>query len=246
MTVLVAVFPRSLGWLLVLLAVACPAARPGRPSARATRPIATSGTGHTLTARSDTSVETAGSSDIGPHRGEGLRRAVRHSAPAAPSRSALAVAHGAWTASSWIRSCSLANRRSGPVQQSVTFAEVALQFNLTGGKTWHRHRAVRRPAAWAGALPAARRPTPAVRVRQASSILLPASAFGSSSASGSTSGSRPGRLLEAEVSRPHSRQEPVEEPGTPTNPTRSSPVEQADEWTSSPWLQAGLGIRFSP
>ena len=32
----------------------------------------------------------------------------------------------------------LANRVSGPVDQTVTFAEVNLQFNLTGGKTWHR------------------------------------------------------------------------------------------------------------
>ena len=32
----------------------------------------------------------------------------------------------------------LANRVSGPVKQSVTFAELALQFNLTGGKSWHR------------------------------------------------------------------------------------------------------------
>jgi hypothetical protein len=32
----------------------------------------------------------------------------------------------------------LANRVSGPVKQTVTFAELNLQFNLTGGKTWHR------------------------------------------------------------------------------------------------------------
>ena len=32
----------------------------------------------------------------------------------------------------------LANRRSGPVKQSVTFAELDLHFNLTGGKSWHR------------------------------------------------------------------------------------------------------------
>src|SRR3954464_4973323 len=31
-----------------------------------------------------------------------------------------------------------AERRTGPVKQSVTFAEVALQFNITGGKSWHR------------------------------------------------------------------------------------------------------------
>jgi hypothetical protein len=30
------------------------------------------------------------------------------------------------------------NRRSGPVSQSVAFAEVDLQFNMTGGKSWHR------------------------------------------------------------------------------------------------------------
>ena len=32
----------------------------------------------------------------------------------------------------------LANRTSGPVDQTVTFAEANLQLNLTGGKTWHR------------------------------------------------------------------------------------------------------------
>jgi hypothetical protein len=33
---------------------------------------------------------------------------------------------------------SLSRRVSGPVDQTVTFAEVNLQLNLTGGKTWHR------------------------------------------------------------------------------------------------------------
>ena len=37
----------------------------------------------------------------------------------------------------------LANRVKGPVKQPVTFAELALQFNLTGGKTWHRSGALR-------------------------------------------------------------------------------------------------------
>ena len=35
-------------------------------------------------------------------------------------------------------SWSLAERVSGPVDQSITFVEAELQFNLTGGKTWHR------------------------------------------------------------------------------------------------------------
>src|SRR5262245_3147959 len=30
------------------------------------------------------------------------------------------------------------NRVSGPVDQTVTFADFNLQFNITGGKTWHR------------------------------------------------------------------------------------------------------------
>ena len=30
------------------------------------------------------------------------------------------------------------NRVSGPVDQKVSFVEIALQLNLTGGKTWHR------------------------------------------------------------------------------------------------------------
>ena len=33
---------------------------------------------------------------------------------------------------------SLSRRVSGPVDQTVTFAEANLQLNLTGGKTWHR------------------------------------------------------------------------------------------------------------
>jgi hypothetical protein len=32
----------------------------------------------------------------------------------------------------------LENRVSGPVDQKVSFAEIDLQLNLTGGKTWHR------------------------------------------------------------------------------------------------------------
>src|SRR3954453_2236869 len=31
----------------------------------------------------------------------------------------------------------LANRVSGPVQQDVIFADLNVQFNMTGGKTWH-------------------------------------------------------------------------------------------------------------
>ncbi len=93
--------------------------------------------GHTLTATGGYFGGSGGEFNIGPHRGEvfGGRYDIR---TGSTIQVGLAVAHGnldRFIVDPFVR---LANRRSGPVRQPVTFAEIALQFNLSGGKSWHR------------------------------------------------------------------------------------------------------------
>jgi hypothetical protein len=135
----------------------------------------------------------------------------------------------------------LANRRSGPVKQRVTFAELALQFNLTGGKTWHRLGPY---VATSGGI-----------------------AFGSGTPA-DTSGYRFGKKLYLApavgfrfflTDRVHLRAEAratfwkLKYPATfqqaPRDDPSAPPVlagSSTTEWTSSRWLQAGLGYSFSP
>jgi hypothetical protein len=139
----------------------------------------------------------------------------------------------------------LADRFSAPVDQSVTLADLGLQFNVTGGKTWRRLAPF---LAATGGL-----------------------AFGSGTpadTSGYDFGTKfylaPGGGTRIFVNdRVHLRlearatfwkldypstfqQEPVEEPGTPGNPNAVIPGNNLDEWDTSWWLQAGLGFSFSP
>jgi len=139
---------------------------------------------------------------------------------------------------------SLANRRSGPVNQSVTFAEVNLQFNVTGGKSWHRIA----PFVGAGGGVAFASGTPAdtsgyefgrkfyvapnvgIRFFLGDRLHLRAEA----------------RSTFWKLNYPTTfQQEPVGEPGTPENPNAVIPRGKLSEWTSSSWLQAGLGYSFS-
>jgi hypothetical protein len=137
----------------------------------------------------------------------------------------------------------LANRTTGPVTQTVTFAELNIQFNVTGGKSWHRI------APFAG------------------------SGFGITFPSGTsadTSGFELGhkvylapfagfRLfitdhlhLRAEargvfwkLKYPSSFEtEPVLEPGTDESPNAVITDGRVSEWVATPWLQAGLGYSF--
>ncbi|HWN17653.1 MAG TPA: hypothetical protein VNO19_01945 [Gemmatimonadales bacterium] len=93
--------------------------------------------GHTITATGGYFGGSGGVVDVGPHRGEmfGGRYDIR-------SASALQIGLAVSQANlkRFILNPTLPpeNRLTGPVQQSVTFVEIALQFNLTGGKSWHR------------------------------------------------------------------------------------------------------------
>jgi hypothetical protein len=133
------------------------------------------------------------------------------------------------------------NRVSGPVDQKVSFVELDLQLNLTGGKTWHRL-------------------APFVGV--GGGLTLP------SGTAADTSGFELGKKIYFAphagfrfflTDRLHVRTDarvifwklnypdrftlpPTEEPEAP-------PVIEdgrVSEWTTTSWLQAGLGFSFSP
>jgi hypothetical protein len=200
--------------------------------------------GHTLTATGGYFGGSGGEFNIGPHRGEvfGGRYDIR---TGSTLQIGLAVAHGSldrFIVDPFVR---LANRRSGPVRQSVTFAELALQFNLSGGKSWHRIA----PFVGAGVGLAFARATPADTSRYD---------FGRKLYLAPSAGFRffiTDRLhLRAEaraafwkLNYPTTFQaEPTEEPGIPPNSNAVIVGNHLTEWTGSPWLQVGLGYSFSP
>jgi hypothetical protein len=139
----------------------------------------------------------------------------------------------------------LANRTTGPVKQTVSFAEVNLLLNLTGGKSWHRL------APFLGAAAGLTFPsgTPADTSRFE---------FGHKIYLAPTVGTRifiTDRLhLRAEaratfwkLKYPSTfQQEPIEEPGTTDNPNAVISDGRVAEWIATPWLQVGLGYSFSP
>jgi hypothetical protein len=135
----------------------------------------------------------------------------------------------------------LANRKTGPVRQSVTFADVTLQFNVTGGKSWHRIAPF--VAASGGLALAGDTPADTSRYDFGRKFYF-----------------APGVGFRAFLSdRLHLRAEakatfwklnypatfqsaPVAEPTTPAVITDG----KLTEWTTSSWLQIGLGYSFSP
>jgi hypothetical protein len=199
--------------------------------------------GHTFTATGGYFSGDGGQFGIGPHSGAiiGARYDIR---TASAIQIGLGLAHASldrFIVNPFVR---LANRRSGPVSQSVTFAELNLQLNVTGGKSWHRI---------------------------APFVGIGGGLAGASTTPADTSGYHFGRKfylapnlgfrfflsdrlhLRAEARATFWKlkypttfqQEPVEEPGTPDNPNAVIPGDKLDEWTSSSWLLAGLGYSFS-
>ncbi len=139
----------------------------------------------------------------------------------------------------------LANRVSGPVKQTVSFAEANIILNLTGGKSWHRLAPFFGSAVgmtFPSGTPADTSgfefgkkiylaPTLGTRIFLTSRLHLRAE----------------GRLMFWKVKYPASfQQEPPDEPGTVDNPNAVIPDGRVAEWTATPWLQVGLGYSFSP
>jgi hypothetical protein len=133
-----------------------------------------------------------------------------------------------------------AERKRGPVDQSVTFADISLQFNVTGGKSWHRL------APFIGA---------SLGLAMASDTPADTSgfSFGNEVYFAPTIGTRV--FLS---NRLHVRAEArwtfwkidfpltFQRQPTPENPNPVILVSELHEWDTSSWLQLGLGYSFSP
>jgi hypothetical protein len=200
--------------------------------------------GHTFTVAGGYFAGDGGDFGIGPHSGPvfGVRDDIR---TASTIQLGLGIAHGRldrFIVNPFVR---WANRRSGPVRQSVTFAELDLQMNVTGGKSWRRlapYVGAGLGIALAGSTPAdtsryefGRKfylvPHAGVRVFLSDRLHLRAEA----------------RATFWKLNYPSTfQQEPVEEPGTVENPNAVIPSGNLDEWTISSWLLAGLSYSFSP
>jgi hypothetical protein len=201
--------------------------------------------GHSITLIGGYFSGNGGEFNIGPHSGAvyGLRYDVRSGSTVGFG---LGVTHGSldrFIVNPFVR---LANRKSGPISQSVTFADLALQFNVTGGKSWHRiapYVAASGGLALAGDTPAdtsqfdfGRKfyfaPGVGARIFLSDRLHLRAEA----------------RATFWKLNYPATFQvEPVEEPGTTDNPNAVIPPGgKLSEWTTSSWLQVGLGYSFSP
>jgi len=136
-------------------------------------------------------------------------------------------------------------RKSGPVQDQVRFADVSIQLNLTGSKTWHRL------APYTGV---------SLGVAFADNVTQDTSGyrFGNKFYFSPQLGTRfflTNRLhLRADVrgvfwklTYPTSfTEEPVLDPGTlPNDPHAVITDQRLSEWTLTPWIQVGLGYSFT-
>jgi hypothetical protein len=140
----------------------------------------------------------------------------------------------------------LANRVSGPVQQTVTFGEVNLQFNVTGGKSWHRVA----PFVGAGVGLTFPSGTPAdtSRFELGHKIYLAPNAGVRIFLTERLHLRGEARALFWKLKYPTTFEaEPPLEPGSPPDNSNAVITDgRVSEWTTSSWLQVGLGYSFSP
>nr|MBA2627196.1 hypothetical protein [Gemmatimonadales bacterium] len=137
----------------------------------------------------------------------------------------------------------VANRKTGPVKERISLADVSVQLNLTGGKTWHGL------APYTGV---------SLGVAFGKHLATDTSAyrFGNKFYFAPQVGTRffltPRLHLRADLrgvfwklTYPQQfRNEPVLDPGTDDDPHAVIPDNRLNEWTLTPWLQAGLGYTF--
>jgi hypothetical protein len=234
-------FLGPLGMTLLFLPTVALAQVGHRPEASPYRDIRK---GHTFTVTGGYVAGSGGQFNLGPHKAPvfGARYDIR---TGGTLQLGLAFARGDLDRFIVDPFVSLANRRSGPVKQSVTFAELDLQLNLTGGKSWNRIA----PFVGAGGGLALAGDTPAdtsgydfgrkfyftpsagVRVFLSDRLHVRGEA----------------RAIFWKLNYPTTfQQEPVEEPGTPDNPNAVIPGDKRTEWTTTPWFQLGVGYSFSP
>lgn len=197
--------------------------------------------GHTFTAVGGYFSGDGGDFNIGPHDGAvfGVRYDIR---TGGTIQIGAGITHGQLDRFIVDPFVPVANRKSGPVRQSVTFADIALQFNVTGGKSWHRLApfvAAAGGLALAGGTPADTSqyefghkfyfaPSAGFRFFLSDRLQLRAEA----------------RATFWKLNYPITFQSapPAEPDAAPVIPSGG----KLSEWTSSRWLQMGLGYSFSP
>jgi hypothetical protein len=199
--------------------------------------------GHQLTATYGQFGGDGGNFGMGPHDGPtyGIRYDIR---TGSTIQFGLGVAHGDLQRLIVDPFVELANRVSGPVDQSVTLGEVNIQFNMTGGKTWHRlapFLATSLGLTFPTTTPGDTSgydfghkiylaPSAGLRVFLADRLSLRGEA----------------RAVFWKLKYPTTfQQEPPLEPGIPPNSNAVIPRGGLEEWDSSSWLLVGLAYSFS-
>lgn len=196
--------------------------------------------GHTVTGFAGLFGGTGGRFAIAPHDGPvfGLRYDIR---TGSPIQLGVGFARGNLERMIVDPFVAVADRISGPVDQTVSFVEIDLQLNLTGGKSWRRF-------------------APFIAV--GGGLTLP------SGTAADTSGFELGKKVYLVphagfrfflTERIHIRTDArvvFWKLSYPASFTRQPPADPAappvitdgrvSEWTTSSWLQAGLGFAFSP
>jgi hypothetical protein len=227
--------------MTLLLTVTLPAtllAQVGHPPGRS--PYRDIPKGHAVTPFGATFGGTGGRFEIAPHDGTvfGLRYDIR---TGSALQMGLLFGRGELERMIVDPFVPIAERVSGPVDQTVSFLEADLQLNLTGGKTWNRL---------------------APFVAAAIGLTFP------SETAADTSGFELGRKIYFAphagfrfliTSRIHLRADarvifwklsyPASFTRAPPEEPTSPPViddDNTSEWDTSSWLQAGLGFSFSP
>ena len=232
----------SLPGVALLLLVALPPgaalAQVGHPPGRS--PYREIPKGHTVTGFAALFGGTGGRFGIAPHDGTlfGIRYDIR---TGSTIQMGIGLARGTMERLIVDPFVVLEDRVSGPVDQTVSFAEVNLQFNVTGGKTWHRLA----PFVGVGA----GMTFPSGTAADTSGFELGHKIYFAPHA-----GFRffltdrlhlrtDARVIFWKLSYPASfTRVPPDEPEAPPVITDGN----VSEWTTSSWLQAGLGFSFSP
>ena len=224
--------------LLVALAPGAASAQVGHPPGRS--PYREIPKGHTATGFGALFGGAGGRFGIAPHDGTlfGIRYDIR---TGSTIQFGLGLARGTMERLIVDPFVVLEDRVSGPVDQTVSFAEIDLQFNVTGGKTWHRLA----PFVGVGA----GMTFPSGTAADTSGFELGHKIYFAPHA-----GFRffltdrlhlrtDARVLFWKLSYPASfTREPPDQPEAPPVITDGN----TSEWTTSSWLQAGLGFSFSP
>jgi hypothetical protein len=236
---------RTTGWLaLTLLLGASPVfAQVGHPPQSS--PYRDIPKGHAVTATFGQFGGSGGRFGIGPHDGKvyGLRYDLR---TGSTLQLGLGFARGTLQRLIVNPFVELANRVSGPVDQTVTFAEANLQFNLTGGKSWHRLA----PFIGSGVGLTFPSGTPADTsgFELGKKVYLAPFAGVRIFVTDRLSLRGEARVVFYKLKYPSTFQdEPVLEPGNPPDNSNAVITDgNTSEWTTSSWLLVGLSYSFSP